>query len=266
MNTQINSRWMEETLQYINKQLHHSYLHNAIGAPEIDEKRLSLLLLPFQLTGSYSELDKSYVSTAMLIQTALDTHEKVSINESDSLKQRQLTVLAGDFYSGLYYRILAQIPDIPLIRRIAHAIQEINEHKIDITSKKINKIEDILISLTKIESAIITQVFAHRGFEKYITLAEDLLVLNRLTREKDQFLSGEHSILFHQLAKFSSTVPPVYPKKDFDTHDHLLTQKKNLIASKINELGIPFDSLKGSVFIPFFESAVQSKIYVEEGY
>ncbi|KIL48065.1 heptaprenyl diphosphate synthase component 1 [Jeotgalibacillus campisalis] len=265
MNKQKSSRWMEETLQYIKEQLHHSYLHNAIGAPEIDEKRLSLLLLPFQITGSYSELDKAYVSTAMLIQTALDTHEKVSVQETDSLKHRQLTVLAGDFYSGLYYRILAQIPDIPLIRRIAHAIQEINEHKIDITSKKLDKVEDILFSLMKIESAIITQVFAHRGFDKYISLAEDLLVLNRLAREKDQFSSDEHSIFFQQLAKISSSAPQMYHNDDLDTHYNLFTQTKNQIASKIKELEIPFESLKGSVFIPFFEAAVQPKIYVEEG-
>ncbi|WP_167578572.1 heptaprenyl diphosphate synthase component 1 [Jeotgalibacillus proteolyticus] len=267
MNSIDNSLWVDDTLLHIEKQIHHSYLHNSIGAPDIDANRLSLLLLPFQYREKYSELDRSYVSTAMLIQTALDTHEKVSKDESGSLRLRQLTVLAGDYYSGLYYQILSQIPDVKLIRRIAHAIQEINEHKINIMSKNLSLLEDLLSSLKKIESAIISQVFIHKGFEDFVPVAEDMLVLNRLIQEESLYSSGEDSILFSYLARMiPSKTPSVYQEKHLlDLYRDLVGKRQKQIVQKLKELGIPFESLKGSLFAILSPIAVDPKIFVEEG-
>ena len=72
--------------------------------------KISFLFL-FQLMDhlelSYSEM-QNYALSTMLIQIALDTHEHIS-NESVEEKNRQLTVLAGDYFSGLYYKLLADI-------------------------------------------------------------------------------------------------------------------------------------------------------------
>lgn len=267
MDVSRSERWMEDTLQHINNQIHHKYLHDAIGAPVIDEDRLSMLLFPFHISGKYSELDQSYVSTATLIQTALDTHEKVSNKQDDSLRIRQLTVLAGDFYSGLYYRILARIPDVKLIRSIAHAIQEINEHKIDLTSRSLLTVEDIIFSLTKIESAIVAQLFNHIGFERYIPLAEDLLVLNRLQREKEFFASRKFSILFSNLDRvLPKTSSSLYREKQLlDSHLELVFEMKQKIMRKLKDLDIPFNFIRGSIFSHLESITERPKIYAEEG-
>lgn len=267
MNVKETDRWMEETLQHINNQIHHPYLHDSIGAPEFDENRLSLLLFPYQIKGNYSAKAKSYVSTAMLIQTALDTHEKVSNDQAGSLRIRQLTVLAGDFYSGLYYRTLAQMPDIELIRRIAHAIQEINEHKIDITSSRPALIDSVIFSLTKIESAIITEVFKHNGFEQFVTLAEDLLVLHRLIKEEMQYSSSGTSILFAHLERtLPKTTASLFREKQLrDLYVDLVLHKKEQIFGRLDELNLAVNSLKGPIFSVLHSVIERPKIYAEEG-
>ena len=119
--------------QYIEEQLHHSYLKEYIDQPYIDRDRIYFLLLPFINEGrTMSKEVVQWISTAMLLQIALDTHEKVTISERDSLKERQLTVLAGVYFSSLYYKILAETDDVELICNLAKAIKEINESKISI--------------------------------------------------------------------------------------------------------------------------------------
>ncbi|MEW9500215.1 heptaprenyl diphosphate synthase component 1 [Jeotgalibacillus marinus] len=262
-----NNRWIEDTLQHIKDQIHHSYLHQSIGAPIIDEDRLSLLIFPFQINGSYTELDRSYVTSATLIQTALDTHELVSKEQKDLLRVRQLTVLAGDYYSGLYYRILAKIPDVALIRCIAHAIQEINEHKIELTLRSFSSKEDFIYSLMKIESAIITQLFKHQGFKQFITLAEDVLVLNRLVREKECYLKNEPAILF---AFLNNELPlnassQVREQQLWRSYQGLVDQKKEQIVHKLSKLSIPLETLSGSISSVLQSSSERPKIYAEEG-
>ena len=122
----------------------------------------------------------------MLVQIALDTHEKVSnkANEETSgfHKRRQLTVLAGDYYSGLYYYLLSMNCDIILIRALAEGIKEINEHKIMLYQKAHVAIRDIMESVVIIESALLQKTCDHfqlSNWKPYITY---VLGKNRLQK------------------------------------------------------------------------------------
>ncbi|WP_404403523.1 heptaprenyl diphosphate synthase component 1 [Jeotgalibacillus malaysiensis] len=258
MSFKQSERWMNDTVQHISDQIHHPYLHAAIGQPEIDLERLSLLLLPFYLKNKYTKLDQSYVATAILIQQALDTHEKVSSN-NESHRIKQLTVLAGDYYSGLYYKILSDIPDIELIRKIAHAIEEINEHKIEISSGHSLTESEFLHSLTKIESSIITGLFKHLGFHEMVPLAEKLLLIQRLKREKTAFSEGHFSSLFYFFK---------HGKHHIKTSDYTRAYKSIVkkiseeIEFQVKELNLPTSAKNLSIFSSFYERLI---MYAEEG-
>ena len=121
--------------QLIEMRAYQPYIQKHIEKPWIDEDKLLLLW------GLFNELEIStdernhYILSTMLVQIALDTHEKVSninidMENSDLVKNRQLTVLAGDYYSGLYYQVLAEIGNIQMIRALSSAVKKINDHKI----------------------------------------------------------------------------------------------------------------------------------------
>ena len=44
-------------------------------------------------------------------------------------KQQQLTVLSGDYFSGIHYRLLASMPEFGFIRSLSETIGQINEMK-----------------------------------------------------------------------------------------------------------------------------------------
>ena len=61
----------------------------------------------------------TYITAIMLMYIALDTHDNVSntnVMMRTVYKCNQLTVLAGDYYSGLYYKLLAKLGDIKMIK------------------------------------------------------------------------------------------------------------------------------------------------------
>jgi len=140
--------------------IQHRYLNDFIIDPEIDEDRLSLLLLFLHSQDLDVKEIENYSVSATLIQSALDIHEYVSNEplEDHSHKVRQLTVLAGDYYSGLYYHLLAHIPNIQLIRKFAEGIKIINENKMSLYKKEYQSIGQVVNSIRLIESSILQKV------------------------------------------------------------------------------------------------------------
>jgi len=109
--------------EQLEQKVFHPYLLNYIQTPMVDEDKLLLLISIMDQLGLSGKEMKNYALPTMLVQIALDTHENVSnqdASEQDDtqLQSRQLTVLAGDYYSGLYYALLAEINDVLMIRAL----------------------------------------------------------------------------------------------------------------------------------------------------
>ncbi len=137
----------------------HPYLMKFITEPVVDVDKLHLLYYMYRDTAFSKEESRSYIIPTMLVQVALDTHEAVQTgtvkNSSDKTRTRQLTVLAGDYYSGLYYHLLAQMNDISMINRLAGAIKEMNEAKILLYRRDASTIRDLLAGVRAIEARLL---------------------------------------------------------------------------------------------------------------
>src|SRR5690606_30006102 len=89
--------------------------------PSVERARLFFLLLPFFDKKDWSVEIEASAKTVSIVYAALHAHDRV-IEDSLATKKQQLTVLAGDFYSGIYYQMLANRENVTLIQRLAKAI------------------------------------------------------------------------------------------------------------------------------------------------
>ncbi|MCP1397514.1 MULTISPECIES: heptaprenyl diphosphate synthase component 1 [Bacillus cereus group] len=182
------------------EKLRHPYFINYIEEPFIDEEKIALLYGALKSANLHIEQIEHYVVTIMLVQIALDTHERVSNKageeEIEFHKCRQLTVLAGDYYSGLYYYLLSMNRDIVLIRALAEGIKEINEYKIMLYQKAHETMDDIMKSVVTIESALLQKTCDHFHLSHWKPFITYVLGGNRLQKEIQLYADKQHSPVF----------------------------------------------------------------------
>lgn len=188
---------VKESLQ---ERLQHPFLMRYIDTPVIDEEKLFILYSILNHTNLHIEKKQQYALTIMLVQIALDTHEKVSdkgdVEAIDLHKRRQLTALAGDYYSGLYYYLLAQQSDICLIRKLAQGIKEINEQKIRLHQRLNFSVEDVVRSVEIVESALIQKTCSYFQIENLDEYSASFLARQRIKREFRLYKQQKNSIVF----------------------------------------------------------------------
>lgn len=220
----IQSR-LADSKELIEKKANHPYLIQNIGAPVIDEDKLLLLIMIFNQL-SISDIEKNtYTTSSMLIQIALDTHDFVhaTLEETD-IKNQQLMVLAGDYFSGLYYQHLSEINNIALIRELSKGIKEINEHKIMVYEQtQSNDIAQLLTHLRKIEGALIAKLTNFFHLEYWNDFVMNFLLVKRLLEEKSVFKMSGSSIGFEAMKKI------IFPKCNQVVSDLSNEQQKYLL-------------------------------------
>ncbi|MGM0873999.1 MAG: heptaprenyl diphosphate synthase component 1 [Bacillota bacterium] len=171
----------------LEEKLTHPFLEKYLISPKIDEDKLLIFYAIFNEIDLSEDLKESYIMTAMLVQIALDTHDHVTtqndINSTDFV-QRQLIALAGDYFSGLYYFMLSEIKDINMIRTLAVAIKEINEHKLRLYHDVNADIQSIMDSLFIVETVLFERVAEHLKLDPWKLISTRFLIYKRLSHEK----------------------------------------------------------------------------------
>ena len=175
------------------QRIKHPYINKFLEDPVLDDDRLYILYTMLEEQKLSKDNVNDYVITTLLVQAALDTHEEVSIshlNSDTSKKQRQLTVLAGDYYSSLYYYLLAKISDITMIRLLANSIQEVNESKMSFYKKNHQNISQSIEDVKMIESSLIQKIADHFKLQNWKAAVSEFFFFKRLVTERSMLLNG----------------------------------------------------------------------------
>jgi heptaprenyl diphosphate synthase len=189
----------------IEQYVFHPYLRQYIISPNIDEDKLLILISVLdQLDLSPYERD-TIVNAIMLMHVALDTHDHVTniLMDETSMKVRQLTVLAGDYYSGLYYKLLSEIGDIGIIKVLSEGVKNINEHKVLIYHKDQGHLAAIMDSLKAVEFSLIEKLTSYYGVTEWNEALSNFLLAKRLIIEKKQYEQIGASTLFNALDRLT---------------------------------------------------------------
>ena len=200
---------IDEIKALLFKKIHHTYLADFIADPYIDEDKLHVLLMIMNNTPLSNKQKRHWIVATMLVQVALDTHELVPVTSSADESEfktsaRQLTVLAGDYFSGLYYLLLAETEDIKLVQILSSAIKEINEYKMILYYNETETLHDFVMLIKKIESLLIIRVAEYMNDTTNIQLIVDLLGMNKLIQEQERFINKEPSSLLNDWLKSST--------------------------------------------------------------
>lgn len=237
----------------------------------IDEDELLILILIMDhLELSFKEMQNVALST-MLIQIALDTHEYIaqsSVNE----KNRQLTVLAGDYFSGLYYKLLADSEDIAMIRALSYGVKEINEHKVFVYQNETIDTDKLMSDFMIIESSLFVKVAEYFNVGIWKEFISHYLLFKRLLKEKSKFLQGGSTQIFEALKK------SVFPKyadtfelskaqrsKLIMVFDRYLDFSKQIIEKGIGQLPNMNEWIENRISTLLRQHQPVAKTFVEEG-
>lgn len=198
MNAAIIEEQVSQLKNNILTQLHHRTLLQYTGKPAVEDDQLLYLLLP-KLNGEQwsQQLNQAAIAVAM-IYAALHEHDLIEEQDATS-KSQQLTVLAGDYYSGMYYTILAAIPDIQLIRSLSEAVVKISESKTAIYEPIKRDLNEWFEVLEVIEAMATCQFMKRFDFDCYIEIVKQGLVLNRFKRELRQWQETHQKTRFMKI-------------------------------------------------------------------
>ncbi|KAA9026129.1 heptaprenyl diphosphate synthase component 1 [Niallia endozanthoxylica] len=268
-------REMVEKLTYakdrIEKYVFHPYLREYMIPPVIDEDKLLILIsIVDQLVLSPHEKD-IYVLSIMLMHVALDTHDQVTNTPVDekNMKVRQLTVLAGDYYSGLYYKFLASLEDVQVIKALSEGVKNINEHKVFIYHKNQDDFHTIMNSVKMIEFSLIEKLITYYGVPEWYDSASNWLLVKRLIKEKKQLEKTGSSVVFEALERsFSNNQKKKNAEQKQDVmqiYDSYIDYSIQLMTKGMNKIQ-PFNTLYEERMMKIIKDySPREKSFVEEG-
>lgn len=251
------------------KKTKNTYLLQYIDDPLIDDDKVLLLYMMFEEKKVSKSMFEDYIIPIILVQIALDTHETISVhklNDDSSRKNRQLSILGGDFYSSLYYQILSSINDLQMIRTLAQGIQEINENKMQFYQTESQEIENAIENIRRIESALLLRTADSLHLPLWKGIAEEFLFIKRLLNERIEFEKGRLTPLFLKISKqLQGESRTGYTKHMLKVVDDYINHSKIRIDKFLSEQPVMENVLKIRLTHLFNDSGYIFEKTAEEG-
>ena len=188
--------------------LHEPILKREIGDFPIDERKAFFVMLPLMNENVSVDKLRNIALSIGAIHAALDVHDRIHRVDATSAEQ-QLTVLAGDHFSGIHYQILAKNGEFAFIRTLSKTIAQINEQKTALQNEyRLTEVR-LLERLTIVESACITSFYSVYGFNSYQGLMETILTYVNL---KDMLQLGKQQALSLDEGVIKQALELIQPK------------------------------------------------------
>lgn len=182
----------------IQEMVHQRTLQQYTAGPVISRARLFFLLIPEFGGMHWSDEIRTSAKTVAIIYAALHAHDLIE-EHGTATKEQQLTVLAGDFYSGIYYQLLANLDNIDLIRELASAVVTVSEQKASFHTAANGSLADFDRSIHSIESSLIEAFYRFYGYERYSDLSRLVLVYERYAKELQLMQAGGTTPILRKL-------------------------------------------------------------------
>lgn len=176
-----------ELLEDISRACKQPFLEKVIGAPAVNPLRVSALMLAFSNADRQTTPVQKQMTAAILIQLGLDTHDIISPITKEIKQKHQLIVLAGDYFSGMYYRTLAEAGCVHYVGILAEAVKKVNAVKTSLHRQQFQSEQEIFRAVQTIEGEIIHAVHLENKTNASVRQAvQSLVTVDRLLREKQQ--------------------------------------------------------------------------------
>lgn len=219
----------------------HLFLQKYIEEPAVDEDKLRFLFA--MLSDKVPKKDVHMFALAMmLVDTALQIHEQVSLHDvqSDYLrKNRQLTVLAGDFYSSLYYRLLSKDGHLSMIKVFSQSIQTINELKMTIYREKSFTFAEFKEYIAMIESALLQNIAKHFELPSWEKMIKEYFLLRRFAEEEQRTVVAANEkdvpasyVIFKQIQKLTG----IHREKFVFLIQETMNESRDYLEGKLSEM------------------------------
>lgn len=196
---------IQQYISQVKTDIRHPYLDKYITHPVIEPQKVKALNII--LTDTISEPTKTtYIKATLFVQLALHTHDFIDLNNAENetmetTKKRQLRVLAGDYYSGLYYQLLSKNNEIEFIRILANAIKDTTDTKMTVYYKKHSSILQFIDEFANVDSKLILAVLKKVNTALDATFIQNWLTYHLLRREQKLLDKGETSVFIELLQK-----------------------------------------------------------------
>lgn len=257
----ITSNDLNEFKYYLEKKLQHSYVERFVKKPFIDEEKLEILHYIYQDIQLPIHIKQQHMMTIMLVQIALDTHERVPNEDKEWVMnetEKQLSVLAGDYYSGLYYLLLSEMEEVNMIQVLASAIRKMNESKMTLFYEEYQSTDELIRVISQIESILFTDVATYLGIDNHITaIIQDILLINRIEHEQ-QALDGVVSSYIASVVKRLNTPDALAAEMN-----QVIQSKKEQLEEKLVQL--PYQHIQFKKMITDKYALSYNTSFVEEG-
>ncbi|MBA4495605.1 heptaprenyl diphosphate synthase component 1 [Paenactinomyces guangxiensis] len=191
-------------MDHIEKLTCQSYVTKTIGKPPVPVFFVRVLHLMLRSLGVSEKRIHVFCVSTTLLQMGLVTHDRVSLAEQlspEEMRERQLMVLSGDYYSSLFYHLLSKHQEIEGIHCLAKATSLINEIKMTHRAEQCKgKPLDLqaLKRIQSISSGLLTALadFFHVGQESennWKKIIPGLMLFDELRHCSDSFNPGDTS-------------------------------------------------------------------------